>query len=105
MKKNNSSGGNIMARGQKRSRTEILTEQLQKKEAEIAKYEEALAKAKEEKKQIKEELKKTQIETLAAEIEKRGLTIEEVFKMIDEISPREEISEPEGMKDEGTSAK
>ena len=47
-----------MARGQKRSRTEILTEQLQKKEAEIAKYEEALAKAKEEKKQIKEELKK-----------------------------------------------
>ena len=37
-----------MARGQKRSRTEILTEQLQKKEAEIAKYEEALAKARAE---------------------------------------------------------
>lgn len=72
-----------MARGQKRSKTEILTERLQQKNAEIAKYTEALNKAKEEKKQIEEELKRTRLESLVDELDRRGLTVEQALEMLE----------------------
>lgn len=71
-----------MPRGQKRSKMEILNEQLEKKNAEISKMEEALKEAKDTRKKILEEIKTEKVSTMQDIIDKRGLNVDQVLDML-----------------------
>lgn len=71
-----------MPRGQKRSKIDILNEQLEKKNAEISKMEEALKEAKDTRKKILEEIKIEKVSTMQDIIDKRGLNVDQVLDML-----------------------
>lgn len=71
-----------MPRGQKRSKMDILNEQLEKKNAEISKMEEALKEAKDTRKKILEEIKTEKVSTMQDIIDKRGLNVDQVLDML-----------------------
>lgn len=72
-----------MGRLPRRSKEELLKDQIVKKEEEIAKYQAAIDKAVEEKESFENELKSIKLEALAAELDKRGLTVDQVLQNID----------------------
>ena len=71
-----------MPRGQKRSKMDILNEQLEKKNAEISKMEEALKEAKDTRKKILEEIKTEKVSAMQDIIDKRGLNVDQVLDML-----------------------